>query len=66
QLPRAGRVRVNVVDISGRTVATLVDGELAAGSSSLTWQPGKLAAGVYFVRAETPDGVATRPVLLTR
>ncbi|MFO7638045.1 MAG: S8 family serine peptidase, partial [bacterium] len=58
QLPRAGRVRVNVVDISGRTVATLVDGELAAGSSSLTWQPGKLAAGVYFVRAETPDGVA--------
>jgi len=66
QLPQAGRVRVNVVDISGRTVATLVDGEMAAGRRELTWQPGGLAAGVYFVRAETPSGTATRPVLLTR
>ena len=66
QLPQTGRVRVNVVDISGRTVATLADGELAAGRQELTWQPGNLAAGVYFVRAETPAGTATRPVLLTR
>ncbi|HDQ99190.1 MAG TPA: T9SS type A sorting domain-containing protein [candidate division WOR-3 bacterium] len=66
QLPQAGRVRVNVVDISGRTVATLADGELAAGRQELIWQPGSLAAGVYFVRVETPAGTTTRPVLLTR
>lgn len=55
-LPRAGRVMVEIVDLQGRRVRTLVDGERAAGSHAATWDgrddAGRTAgAGVYFVRA---------------
>jgi hypothetical protein len=66
QLPRAGRVLAQVLDVSGRSVATLLDEDAVAGRRELTWEPRTLAAGVYFVRVETPAGVETRPVLLTR
>jgi subtilisin family serine protease len=66
QLPRAGRVLAQVLDVSGRSVATLLDEDAVAGRRELTWEPRTLAAGVYFVRVETPAGVETRPVLPTR
>ena len=37
ELPRAGRTRLEVFDLRGRLVATLVDGELAAGPHQVTW-----------------------------
>ncbi len=48
-------VRVDVLDIAGRVVATLQDGELAAGEHFLVWSGrtstgGRAAAGLYLVR----------------
>lgn len=55
-VPAAGRMRVEVLDAQGRGVATLADGEVAAGDRTLTWDGrtagGRRAApGAYFVRA---------------
>ena len=36
-LARADRARISVVDVTGRRVATLVDGPVAAGRHSLVW-----------------------------
>ncbi|MFO7675358.1 MAG: S8 family serine peptidase [bacterium] len=66
QVPQAGRVRVRVVDVSGRAVVTLLDENMIAGCRELSWEAGSLAAGVYFVRVESPVGVESRPVLLAR
>ena len=66
QIPQAGPVRVNILDVTGRKVATLIDAELPAGQRELTWQPGSIANGVYFVRAEIGGNTETRTVLLTR
>lgn len=60
-LPTGGRVRLTVYDPSGRAIAELVDGELAAGYHEVAWDGrlgaarngagGPLApAGVYFYR----------------
>jgi len=68
-LPIAGSVRAAVVDLAGREVAVLWDGELAAGQHPLVWQraPGtaETPAGVYFlvVRAGS-DRLAQRFVSL--
>ncbi len=66
QLPTAGRVRIQIFDITGRSVATLVDDELPAGKVEAVWQPGKLANGVYLVRASRPGATITRKLMLLR
>jgi len=61
-LDRPGHVSIDVFDPAGRRVATLLDGVQGAGSHSLEWNGraasgGPVAAGVYFVRMETPGDV---------
>lgn len=56
-LPQATRLALTVHDLSGRRVATLADGEWAAGRHSLVWRAtgadGRaVAAGLYFVKLE--------------
>jgi hypothetical protein len=68
EMPRRAGVVVEVHDLSGRRVATLVDGELEAGSHPLSWSPAGgrgSAAGIYFVTARGPLGrTAMRAVVL--
>lgn len=64
----AGRVDLAVYDISGRAVARLVEGTLAAGSHSIAWsgsRTGRVATspGVYFARLRTHEGEAMLRVL---
>jgi len=54
-LRSAGRVRLTIVDLAGREVATVVDGPLAAGRHDLHWAP-RGAPGVYFARLQA-EGV---------
>ena len=53
-LPRAGSVRIEVFDIAGAKVATLVDRVAGAGDHEFVWRAGQPAAlprqGVYFLR----------------
>jgi choice-of-anchor B domain-containing protein len=55
-LPRAGRVEAEILDLQGRRVATLFAGDADAGALVLTWngrgRGGRPAeAGVYFIEA---------------
>jgi len=55
QVAKAGRVGIQVIDITGRQVTVLVDEYLEAGSYTLDWngrdaRGQKLASGVYFIR----------------
>ncbi len=70
-LPREMPARLRIYDISGRLVATLVDGRLPAGEHVATWNGrtddgGRAPSGVYFSRLTTPDGVQTRKMTLVK
>ncbi|MFN3345563.1 MAG: T9SS type A sorting domain-containing protein [Chloroherpetonaceae bacterium] len=52
QLPVASDVRLEVFDILGKKVATLVNGRQAAGAYSYTWNASAAASGVYFYRLQ--------------
>ncbi len=54
----AGPVRLDVLDVQGRTVATLVDAPVAPGEHVATWAAG-VAPGVYVVRMRAAGGVST-------
>jgi len=65
-VPHAGIARVRVTDVLGREVATLLDGPISAGSTTLTWDAAAQAAGLYLVVVETAAGRATRTITLSR
>lgn len=54
ELAKSGTVRIAVYDILGKEIATVVDGELAAGSYTKGFDAGSaaggLASGMYFLR----------------
>jgi hypothetical protein len=70
-IPQAGRVRLDVYDVTGRRVCTLVDGERCAGAEAMVWDGtsesgARLAAGLYFLRLAGPRICETRKVILIR
>ncbi|MBZ0269052.1 choice-of-anchor B family protein [bacterium] len=70
-LPRPERVVLAVYDVSGRRVATLLDGVVGEGSHAVAWDGRQAdgrpaAAGVYFYRLSTPGESARRKMLLLR
>ena len=70
-LPRAGRARLLLMDVSGRRVRTLVDGALAAGPHEAVWdgradEGGRVPAGLYWARLEAEGAVCVRRVVRLR
>ena len=62
----AAPVRLEVVDLLGRTVAVLADGVQPAGSYEAPFDTAQLAAGVYVLRLVTPAGTTARRLAVTR
>jgi hypothetical protein len=65
-LDHAAPVEIEVVDVLGRRVARLLNGETVAGSERLRWRPEGLAPGLYFVRLRAGEQTAVRPVTIVR
>ena len=64
-LPEGRHARLEIYDVSGRKVDTLLDEDLPAGRHRVVWQAGAAASGVYFARLQAGgDQAVTRLVLL--
>lgn len=61
-LPAEGNVRIEIFNVAGRRVLTLVDGRRAAGDHEVAWSGetsrGRAPAGVYYALVTTPQGEA--------
>ena len=62
-VPEASEARIRVVDLMGRTVYEAFDGFLMPGEQRLVVDLAPLAAGMYFVRLESPGSVVSRPII---
>jgi flagellar hook capping protein FlgD len=70
-LERPGAMRLEVLDIAGRLVRALADGESAAGRHEHVWDltddhGGRVAAGVFLIRARAGGLEATRRLAVLR
>ena len=65
-LPRQAEVKLEVFNIMGQKVTTLIDGQMNAGEHSCVWDGSDVASGVYFYRLETPDFVDTKKMVLMK
>ena len=70
-LPQAGRALVEVLDVEGRIVKVLAQGEFARGVHTLGWdgrdEAGrKVASGIYVYRLATAAGTVSRKAVVLR
>ena len=63
-----GYVSVNVYNITGQHIATLLNGYMDANTSGymVNWNASNLSSGVYLVRAETAGSVSTQKLMLLK
>ena len=62
----AGPVRLAVFDATGREVAVLVNGTVAAGAHTARFDARGLASGVYLVRLQAGEQIRTQTVTLLK
>ena len=51
ELPRAGNVRIDVMNVAGECIGILVDEYRSAGAHLIRWDASRHPSGVYFCRA---------------
>jgi len=66
QLPQQSEVRLEVFDMIGRRVATLVDETMQAGHHRVEFKASNLASGIYFYRMAAGDEVMMRKLTLIK
>ena len=52
RLPRAMEVRLDVYDVAGRRVETLIEGPMPPGLHAVRWDGAGVSSGVYFYRLQ--------------
>jgi hypothetical protein len=63
---QAGHVQVQVFDVRGRLVETLVDGERPAGHYTVTWNAASAPSGVYLYRLQAGRHTEIKEMVLLR
>jgi len=71
ELLKIGFVKIDIIDITGRTIRSLLNGIQSSGSHEVIWNgkdnTGKhVASGTYFCRMITDASVISRKILLLR
>ncbi|MBO6794287.1 MAG: DUF1501 domain-containing protein [Balneolaceae bacterium] len=65
-LPASVKVRLQVFDLNGRLIQTLVDGTVSAGDHQIRFDGSNLANGTYVYRLETPYGAGSKKMTLIK
>ncbi len=65
-LPTATHVKLEVFNILGQRVATVIDAQLPAGRHSGSWDASAQASGVYLYRLEAGEFTETKKMLLLK
>jgi len=65
-LPEARDVTLDVYNLIGQKVATLVEGEHEAGYKSVTWDASEISSGIYFYKLTTGAFTETKRMTLLK
>ncbi len=70
-LPEMGRVRLDIFDLMGRHIRTLVDADLTAGMYEIVWdgrdsRGQKVATGIYLYKLQAPDALLQKKMILSK
>ncbi len=66
QLPTRGHVKLEIYNLSGQKVATLIDNEQEAGYKSVNWGASTVSSGLYFYKLTAGDLTETKRMMLVK
>ena len=66
QLPASSLVSLDVFDMTGRKVATLVNGQVPAGEHQVTFNAASLSSGMYMYRLQAGTQIMTKKMMLVK
>jgi len=66
ELPQQSNVLLEVYDMSGRQIATLVNESVSAGTHTVNFDASNLSSGVYLYKLQTGSAVLTRKLTLIK
>jgi hypothetical protein len=66
QLPVASEVKLEVYDVLGKKIATLVNERQSAGSYQVVWNASGLSSGTYFYRLQAGSFVETKKMIMVK
>ncbi|MCP4580549.1 MAG: T9SS type A sorting domain-containing protein [candidate division Zixibacteria bacterium] len=66
QLPRQSRVTIEVYDILGRKISSLVEKHQQSGSHQAIWNADDFSSGVYIYRLQTAEYTESKAMLLLK
>lgn len=65
-IPEATDVKINIYDIQGRLVTTLVNSNISAGFHKVIWNASEYSSGIYFVKMSTDQFTKTMKISLLK
>jgi len=65
-IPEQTNVTLKIFNSIGQEVASLLNGEMAAGNHSVDFNASKLSSGVYFYRIDSPSFTSTKKMILIK
>ena len=66
EVPETGHIKLEVFNILGQPISTLVNKKVTAGQHAVTFHGGNLPSGIYFYRIQSGDYFSTRKMVLNR
>ena len=66
QLPVSSSVKMEVFDLTGRSIATLVDGVMPAGYHEVSFDASGLSSGIYIYRIQSGTFSQTGKMMLVK
>ncbi len=65
-LPQRSKVKLEIFDVLGRVVSTIVNSNLDAGSYRYNWNASNFASGVYIYRLTANDFASSKKLMLVK
>ncbi|MDH3891870.1 MAG: right-handed parallel beta-helix repeat-containing protein [candidate division Zixibacteria bacterium] len=65
-LPIAAQVKLEIFNIVGQRVTTVIDGQMDAGIHQVTWGSGNHASGIYLYRLSAGSFIETKKMILLK
>jgi hypothetical protein len=65
-IPKLSHVSINVYDVLGRKIETLVDAERLPGHYQVTFDASRLPSGIYFYRLTAGSFVQTKKLMVIK
>jgi len=65
-IPQSNMVSINIYDITGKLVTTLINEQLNIGYHSINWDGTNQSSGMYLVKMESGEYIETQKLLLVK